>query len=75
MRMNMSHLLGIAVVTLPLLSTAASAAYPTAATSDQSTQLAQAATNCPPGTYWENGGYVADGKWRDGHCARDNGRQ
>jgi hypothetical protein len=75
MRINTAYLLGIAVVTLPLLSTAASAAYPTNTTSSQSTQLAQAATTCPPGTYWENGGYVADGKWRDGHCARDNGRQ
>jgi hypothetical protein len=73
MRMNTAYLLGIAVVTIPLLSTAASAAYPT--NSGQPTQLAQAAANCPPGTYWEPGGYVADGKWRDGHCANDNGRQ
>jgi hypothetical protein len=73
MRMNTTYLLGIAAVTLPLLSTAASAAYTT--NSSQSTQIAQAQTSCPPGTYWENGGYVADGKWRDGHCANDNGRQ
>jgi hypothetical protein len=75
MRMNTAYLLGIAAVTIPLLSTAASAAYPTNAAGGQSTELAQAQPNCPPGTYWENGGYVSDGKWRDGHCARDNGRQ
>jgi hypothetical protein len=74
MRINTAYLLGIAVVTIPLLSTAASAAYSTNTNNGQ-TQLAQAAANCPPGTYWEPGGYVADGKWRDGHCARDNGRQ
>jgi hypothetical protein len=75
MRINSAYLLGIAAVTLPLLSSAASAGYSTDTTSDQSTQLAQAAANCPPGTYWENGGYVSDGKWRDGHCAKNNGRQ
>ena len=75
MRINPAYLLGIAVVTIPLLSTAASAASSTSTTSGRSTQLAQAAANCPPGTYWENGGYVSDGKWRDGHCAKDNGRQ
>jgi hypothetical protein len=75
MRINSAYLLGIAAVTIPLFATAASAANSTGTSSGQSTQLAQAAANCPPGTYWENGGYVSDGKWRDGHCARDNGRQ
>ena len=33
------------------------------------------AQSCPPGTHWEPGGYVHDGKWRDAHCARDTGRE
>ncbi len=30
---------------------------------------------CPPGTHWEEAGYVAHGKWRAARCARDNGRE
>ena len=40
-----------------------------------SSQNPPAAQGCPPGTHWEPAGYVHDGKWRDAHCARDNGRE
>lgn len=29
---------------------------------------------CPPGTHWEEAGYVGHGKYRPARCARDNGR-
>jgi hypothetical protein len=31
--------------------------------------------SCPPGTHWEEAGYVHDGKWRDAGCAKDGGRE
>jgi hypothetical protein len=30
---------------------------------------------CPPGTHWEEAGYVGHGKYRPARCARDNGRE
>jgi hypothetical protein len=31
------------------------------------------ASACPPGTHWANAGYVGGGKWRDSHCAKNDG--
>jgi hypothetical protein len=30
---------------------------------------------CPPGTHWEEAGYVSHGKYREARCARDDGRE
>jgi len=30
-----------------------------------------AADGCPPGTHWEEAGYVKHSKWRPAHCARN----
>ena len=30
---------------------------------------------CPPGTHWEEAGYIGHGKYRPARCARDNGRE
>ena len=32
-----------------------------------------AVANCPAGTHWANAGYTGGGKWRDAHCANDDG--
>jgi len=75
MRLNTAYLIGLAMAATPLLSVTALSASPERATDTRSGQIILAADPCPPGEYWEPGGYVADGKWRDPHCAKDNGRQ
>jgi hypothetical protein len=78
MRMNTAaYLIGAVVVATPLLSATVLSA-PTARTStarSSQTVLVDDAHNCPPGTHWEEAGYVAEGKWRDAHCAKDGGRE
>ncbi len=76
MRLETSiYLLGLTLAVTPFLSTAVLSAPAARATAVRSNQVILAAQPCPPGTYWEEGGYVSEGKWRDAHCAKDNGRQ
>ena len=30
---------------------------------------------CPPGTHWEEAGYIGHGKYRPARCARDDGKE
>jgi hypothetical protein len=74
MRVNTICLVGFALAAVPLLSVPALSAYPVSpeARADSFTRIANA---CPAGQHWEEAGYVAEGKWRPAHCARDNGRE
>jgi hypothetical protein len=65
----------LAVVVLPLSAAVALSAWSASGPQTSSHLILVSASECPPGTYWEEPGYVGSGKWRDGHCARDNGHQ
>ena len=70
-----SLLAGLALAALPLLPAPAlstetgTAGQPPSA---HSLRVAQAQT-CPPGTHWVDSSY-ARGKYREAHCARDDGK-
>jgi hypothetical protein len=65
----------LAVVALPLSVAVALSAWSASVPLTRSNLVLVSANICPRGTYWEPPGYVAGGKWRNGHCARDNGTQ
>ena len=74
MRMNMIHAVAFTVTALSLLSTSAFAATVSSA-AQAASQVTSAPQVCPAGTYWEPSGYVSSGRWRDDHCAANDGRQ
>ena len=70
MRLHALYLTGALIATAIPLS---AGAIPVAAEheADTSSQQAASATyTCPPGYYWEPGGYAPHGKFRPAHCAR-----
>jgi hypothetical protein len=76
MRLYTAYVIGFALALTPFMSLSASAsdsyyggAQPAA------NQPAPPAQACPAGQYWEPAGYVADGKWREAHCANVDGTQ
>jgi hypothetical protein len=75
MRMNTISVVGFALAVMPILSVSALSAYPASSTEARSGSFTQVADACPAGQYWEEAGYVADGKWRPAHCANDRGHQ
>jgi hypothetical protein len=75
MRLSVAFLIGTAVAAMPLLSVTASSAYPDRVTGARSSHYINIAESCPPGEHWEEAGYVAEGKWREAHCAKDGGRE
>jgi hypothetical protein len=75
MRMNTICLVGFALAVMPLLSVSALSAYPASSTEARSGSFTRVAEACPPGQHWEEAGYVAEGKWREAHCAKDGGRE
>jgi len=64
--------LGVVLAATPLISATVLAPD---ANSDRSRAASEmlVADACPPGTHWVNAGYVSGGKWREAHCAKDNG--
>ena len=63
------------VIGLPLAVAApASAQAPTPPPSSQNPPPPPAQV-CPPGTHWEEAGYISHGKYRPARCARDDGRE
>jgi len=70
-----SFLVGMALAAMPLVSRCALAGA-TEGTAQPPAgvvmRLAQA-QNCPPGTHWVESSY-ARGKYRQAHCANDNGK-
>jgi len=72
---TVAYLIGLVAVATPLLSATVLSA-PTARTVTARSSLTVLVDDrCPPGTHWEEAGYVAEGKWRDAHCAKDGGRE
>ena len=74
MTLKLTLLMAIAVATVPWLSATAQTGNtaPPAQSSGNQPPQAQA---CPPGTHWEEAGYIGHGKYRPARCARDNGRE
>ena len=68
-----SFVLGTALTAMSLTSMSAPAA---SASTDQAAQkgVVHLAASCPPGTHWVEAGYARGGKWREAHCARDDGK-
>jgi hypothetical protein len=66
-----SFVLGAILAAAPLIS--ASALAVDANTAGSRAGVTQLAANCPAGTHWANAGYTAGGKWREAHCANDDG--
>jgi hypothetical protein len=62
---------GVALVATLVISASAFSADRNAANGLQP-RLAQVPA-CPAGTHWANAGYVRGGKWREAHCASNNG--
>jgi hypothetical protein len=75
MRLSTACLIGVAMAATPLISTTAVSAYPDRAGTTLTGMILADAHNCPAGQHWEESGYVAEGKWRDAHCAKDGGRE
>jgi hypothetical protein len=75
MRMNTICVVGFALAVMPVLSVSALSAYPASPTEANSGAFTRVANACPAGQHWEEAGYVADGKWRSAHCAKDDGRE
>jgi len=72
---TIAYLAALVVVVTPFLSATVLSA-PTARTAAvRSNTTVLIDDRCPPGTHWEDAGYVAEGKWRDAHCAKDGGRE
>jgi hypothetical protein len=69
------YLAGLVVVATPLLSATVLSAPATHNATIRSNMAVLVDDRCPPGTHWEDAGYVAEGKWRDAHCAKDGGRE
>jgi hypothetical protein len=72
MRLTTLHMVVAALATAPLLSAAAQPAHPAAVASSPIMRVAQ---DCPAGYHWEESGYVAEGKYRAAHCAKNGGRE
>jgi hypothetical protein len=73
--MQLTVFSGVALVATLVISTSAFSADRNAANGLQprsEAALAQVPA-CPAGTHWANAGYVRGGKWRDAHCASNNG--
>jgi len=64
-----------ALVMTPLLSTVAWSTDLGHAAAARQTNIVRVTEQCAADEYWEQAGYVAEGKWRDAHCAKVNGRQ
>ena len=80
MRSTTAPLIAVALAAAALLWASAAPAQtnrPAETNSSQGTpsQGAPAAHSCPPGTHWEEAGYIHDGKWRDAGCLKNGGRE
>ena len=69
-------MIGIALSTAVTATLLISAVTLSAKADTTQTRIAQAssAQACPPGTHWAEAGYVGGGKYREAHCANDNGQ-
>jgi hypothetical protein len=74
MRSN-AALIGIAMAAAILGWASTAPAQTNRAGETNSSQSAPAAHSCPPGTHWEEAGYIHNGKWRDAGCLKDGGRE
>lgn len=68
-----AYLIGVALAAMPLLSATALSAYPERPAAARSGSVIRVADTCPAGTHWVNSSYTSGGKWRDAHCANDDG--
>jgi len=75
MRSNIALIAAFALAATPFLSIVARSADLGHMTAARQANIVRVAQQCPAGEYWEDAGYVADGKWRDGHCAKATGHQ
>ena len=75
MRTYTAYLIAFVLAFMPFMSLSASADSYLAGAQPTPNQPPPVAQTCPAGQYWEPAGYVADGKWREAHCAENRGRQ
>ena len=75
MRSNLALITALAFAATPLLSTVTRSADLGHAPAASPPNIVRVDHQCAADEYWQDAGYVADGKWRDGHCAKVNGRQ
>lgn len=66
--------LGAALAALPLISASAFSVAAGAVQARTAALVRVAGASCPAGTHWANAGYVRGGKWREAHCANNNGK-
>ena len=75
MRIYTAYVIGFALALTPVMSLSASADSYLGGAQPTANEPLPTAQSCPAGQHWEAAGYVADGKWRDAHCAQDNGNE
>jgi hypothetical protein len=64
---------GAALAAMTFLAMTAVSAHAGSTAQSRPDQAVQLAESCPPGTHWVEGSYARGGKWRDAHCANDDG--
>ena len=75
MRSTTARLIPVAMAAATLFWASAAPAQTNRPAETNSSQSAPAAHSCPPGTHWEEAGYIHDGKWRDAGCLKNGGRE
>ena len=64
---------GAALAAISLIAATAFSSHAESAVQTRPVEAFQLAQTCPAGTHWVDGSYAKGGKWRDAHCANDDG--